>query len=193
MPSTIQMLTRIGRCIAGSYPILDRTGRRLASVSLVQHPRSHPFPLSNNTRTSYNTNMRIYSAGSTTHPPVPRSHALPMAEAVLTNLAQTAATLFFMATLGIISIGGEQSHFHWLTIRFATRQENESHKLCLNGVLALCPGHGPARVTCIFVHDDGFPQSCRMQLEFLCFRTSPVQAFNPCWRKYASLPLSYRR
>lgn len=46
--------------------------------------------------------------------------------------------------------------------RFATRAENESHKLCTNGALALCPGHGVPPVRCIFVHADGLPKPCRM-------------------------------
>lgn len=47
--------------------------------------------------------------------------------------------------------------------RFATRQENESHKGCANGARALCPGHGQPPVKCIFVHDNGLPKPCRMQ------------------------------
>lgn len=46
--------------------------------------------------------------------------------------------------------------------RFATRQENESHKACTNGALALCPGHGVPPVRCIFVHADGLHKPCRM-------------------------------
>ena len=49
--------------------------------------------------------------------------------------------------------------------RFATRDENESHKRCANGALALCPGHGEPAVRCIFVHPDGHPRPCRMMEE----------------------------
>ena len=37
--------------------------------------------------------------------------------------------------------------------RFATRQENESHKGCVNGPRALCPGHDQLPVKCIFVYE----------------------------------------
>lgn len=46
--------------------------------------------------------------------------------------------------------------------RFANRDENESHKACTNGALALCPGHGVPPVRCIFVHADGLSKPCRM-------------------------------
>ncbi|KAI0879771.1 uncharacterized protein GGS22DRAFT_129006, partial [Annulohypoxylon maeteangense] len=46
--------------------------------------------------------------------------------------------------------------------RFATRGENESHKNCANGALALCPGHGTPPVKCVFVHKDGHPKPCKM-------------------------------
>jgi hypothetical protein len=45
--------------------------------------------------------------------------------------------------------------------RFATVQENDSHKSCKNGAAALCPGHGEPSVKCIFVHSDGLPKPCR--------------------------------
>jgi hypothetical protein len=45
--------------------------------------------------------------------------------------------------------------------RFATRAENESHKRCANGALALCPGHGVPPVRCIFVHATGLLRPCR--------------------------------
>jgi hypothetical protein len=50
--------------------------------------------------------------------------------------------------------------------RFATRGENESHKLCSNGARVLCPGHGddPADlVKCVFTHPDGTLMPCRMR------------------------------
>lgn len=47
--------------------------------------------------------------------------------------------------------------------RFATREENESHKGCTNGARALCPGHGSPPVRCWFVHADGLPKPCRNQ------------------------------
>lgn len=48
--------------------------------------------------------------------------------------------------------------------RFASPEENESHKLCKNGALALCPGHGPSNdlAYCWFVHTDGELKPCRM-------------------------------
>jgi len=46
---------------------------------------------------------------------------------------------------------------------FASKAENESHKQCgANSARALCPGHGPRRVKCIFTHEDGWPMPCRM-------------------------------
>lgn len=47
--------------------------------------------------------------------------------------------------------------------RLATRQENESHKACGNGALALCPGHGAPPVKCIFTNPDGTIRPCRMR------------------------------
>lgn len=43
-----------------------------------------------------------------------------------------------------------------------TRAENEDHKRCANGALALCPGHGDRRVKCIFTNVLGEPAPCRM-------------------------------
>jgi hypothetical protein len=51
--------------------------------------------------------------------------------------------------------------------RFATRDENESHKLCRNGARALCPGHGSPLIRCIFVHADGLPRPCRMVEDYV--------------------------
>lgn len=46
--------------------------------------------------------------------------------------------------------------------RFASRNENESHKLCTYGARALCPGHGLPAVKCIFTHPDGTIKHCLM-------------------------------
>ena len=46
--------------------------------------------------------------------------------------------------------------------RFATRDENESHKSCRFGARALCPGHEIPPIKCIFVHKDGTPKPCLM-------------------------------
>ncbi len=43
-----------------------------------------------------------------------------------------------------------------------TRDENEDHKRCANGALALCPGHGERRVKCIFTNAVGNRAPCRM-------------------------------
>lgn len=51
--------------------------------------------------------------------------------------------------------------------RFATREENESHKLCTNGARALCPGHGSPPVKCIFTHPDGQLKPCLNQEEMV--------------------------
>lgn len=61
--------------------------------------------------------------------------------------------------------------------RFATRDENESHKACKNGALALCPGHGVPPVRCIFVHADGLQKPCRM----VDGHVPPCQCARPCY------------
>lgn len=46
---------------------------------------------------------------------------------------------------------------------FSVRNDNESRKLCKNGALCLCPGHGPNNTKCIFTHPDGSLRVCRMK------------------------------
>lgn len=48
--------------------------------------------------------------------------------------------------------------------RFTTRLENESHEGC-GGARIFCSGHGSPAIKCIFTHDDGFPQPCRMMTD----------------------------
>lgn len=45
---------------------------------------------------------------------------------------------------------------------FSDRKENEDHKTCRNGALALCPGHGTQKIKCIFTNDQGDLLPCRM-------------------------------
>ncbi|KAK9484577.1 hypothetical protein V1527DRAFT_195576 [Lipomyces starkeyi] len=44
--------------------------------------------------------------------------------------------------------------------RFASYDENVSHKYCGNGARPLCPGHGIPKVNCIFTHPDGTIKPC---------------------------------
>ena len=84
--------------------------------------------------------------------------------AALTSLTPTASPFSHACRRGHLrsdgGVGCINGVYHG---RFATRYENESHKLCTNGALALCPGHGNPPVKCIFTHPDGTLQPCRMK------------------------------
>ncbi|KAK9377578.1 uncharacterized protein V1513DRAFT_26 [Lipomyces chichibuensis] len=47
--------------------------------------------------------------------------------------------------------------------RFATVEENMSHRYCGNGARPLCPGHGVPPVSCIFTNPDGSLRPCLNQ------------------------------
>lgn len=60
---------------------------------------------------------------------------------------------------------------------FSTPEANESRKLCKNGALCLCPGHGPRNRKCIFTHPDGKLKPCRNNPKFCGPCKCPVKCF----------------
>jgi hypothetical protein len=74
------------------------------------------------------------------------------------------------------SIGCLNGVFHGT---FATRAENEGKKMCTYGALALCPGHGPKLLKCIFTSPDGDLQKCRMTEDHVPKCACAIKCFGP--------------
>lgn len=62
---------------------------------------------------------------------------------------------------------------------FTTQDVNESHKLCTNGALALCPGHGEPPVQCVFTHADGQLKPCLMNRSHVPPCTHQIPCYIP--------------
>ncbi|KAK9235846.1 hypothetical protein V1525DRAFT_241230 [Lipomyces kononenkoae] len=62
--------------------------------------------------------------------------------------------------------------------RFASVNENRSHRLCYHDARPLCPGHGEPPVKCIFTHPDGTLKPCLNHVALFLVRCTAQSTFD---------------